>query len=309
MYYDRINGAAQGDSLRMGGILCCWNDNLVHDEYDIIRHNLVYPGMLTYSEASWKGHDEDFGEEYLAKFPAVEDEAFSNYREFEDRLIKHRDLYFKGKPFPYVRQTNIEWRVVGPFNHDGDVDKSFPPEDSIASVYVAGSEEYSWSQPIVGGTVHLQHFFGYPSYFPKEEGTYYARTKVWSPDSREVHAWIGFHDWSRSGGRRGGPFPEQGQWHKTNPKVWVNGVSVSPPVWDNPGIEAASDEVPFSDENYFFREPSKIRLKKGWNEVLLKIPVTAGTWKRMFTFVPVDFSNRSVKEAEGLKFSADLIQE
>lgn len=302
LFFERINDAPHGDSLRMGGILCNWNDNLVADEYDAILHNPVYPGILTYSETSWKGQTIDFGEQYLARFPAKNDEAFAQYADFERRLINHRDLYFKDKPFPYVKQTNMEWRVIGPFNHNGNVNASFPPEESILPEYVTGDETFSWSEPITGGTVHLTHFFGYPSYFPKKEGTYYAYTRIWSPGKQQVDAWIGFHDWSRSGGRRGGPFPEQGQWHNTNPKVWVNRALIEPPQWNNPGVGVRSDEVPFSDENYFFREPSKITFEKGWNEVLLKIPVTERTWKRMFTFVPIQYENGSVSEIKGLKY-------
>lgn len=308
LYYDRINGAAQGDSLRMGGILCCWNDNLVNNEYDIIRQNPVYPGIVTYSEAAWTGHAEDFGEKYLAKFPATGDEAFVKFKDFEERLIAHRDRYFRDKPFPYVMQTTMSWRIAGPFEHGGDTEMKFPPEDTIAPVYEFNAETYRWSAPITGGTVHLQHFFGYPSYFEKEEGTYYASSKIWSDEERETDVWISFHDWSRSAGRRGGPFPEQGQWHKSNPQVWVNGVVVPPPVWDNPGMKSSSDEIPFSDENYYFREPAQIKLKKGWNNILLKIPVTANTWKRMFTFIPVEYEDGAVKEAEGLKYSADLFE-
>jgi hypothetical protein len=306
LYFERINDAPHGDSLRMGGILCNWNDNLVTNEYDAILHNPVYPGILTYSETSWTGQYIDFGEEYLAKFPSKDDEAFAKYLDFEERLIRHRDLYFNDKPFPYVKQTGMEWSIAGPFNHNGDLNSSFPLEESIKTEYIIDSESFAWSYPIIGGTVHLTHFFGYPSYFPKQEGTYYAYTRIWSPKKQTLDAWISFHDWSRSGGRRGGPFPEQGQWHNTNPKVWVNGEAIEPPVWKKPGVEVRSDEIPFSDENYFFREPSKINLEKGWNEVLLKIPVQERTWKRMFTFVPVDISAGNAREVEGLRFSAQI---
>jgi hypothetical protein len=306
LYFERISGAAHGDSLRMGGILCNWNDNLVSNEYDAVRHNPVYPGIVTYSETSWTGQTEDFGEKYLAKFPERNTVAYQKFVDFEERLIKHRDLYFQDKPFPYVKQSHMQWRIVGQFNHEGEVNRKFPPEDSIAAEYVEDSEKYTWSEPITGGTVHLTHFFGYPSLFPKETGTYYAFTRIWSPEKQTVDAWIGFHDWSRSGGRRGGPFPEQGQWHNTNPQVWLNGEVIPPPKWNNPGLEANSEEVPFSDENYFFRDPAKIQLKKGWNEVLLKIPVKTNTWKRMFTFVPVRFEGLNVKEVEELEFSTEI---
>lgn len=305
LYFERINDAPHGDSLRMGGILCNWNDNLVATEYDAILHNPVYPGILTYSETSWTGQSIDFGEKFLATFPPKNSEAFAQFADFEDRLIKHRDLYFREKPFPYLKQTDMEWRITGPFNHDGDVNTSFPPEESILPEYVSGDETFKRSEPITGGTVHLTHFFGYPSYFPKQEGTYYAYTRIWSPKKQIVDAWIGFHDWSRSGGRRGGPFPEQGKWHNTNPKVWLNGTLIEPPFWNNPGVGIRSDEIPFTDENYFFREPAKINLEKGWNEVLLKIPVMKGTWKRIFTFVPVKYENESVSEIDGLKYGFD----
>ncbi len=306
LFFERINGAAHGDSLRMGGILCCWNDNLVADEYDVIRHNPVYPGIVVYSETSWKGQPEDFGEQYLAKFPPTDDSAFQKYAEFEERMIRHRDRYFENKPFPYVKQTHIRWRVIGPFDHEGDLNRKFAPEDSIIPAYSGDSVTDYWSEPVTGATVHLNHFFGYPSSFPNESGTYYAYTSIWSPESQRVDAWIGFHDWSRSGGRRGGLFPEQGQWHNTNPQVWVNGINILPPQWNNPGLDAATEEVPFSDENYYFREPASIQLEKGWNKVLLKIPVTRNTWKRMFTFVPVQVDGTNVREIEGLKFSADI---
>ena len=306
LYFERINDAPHGDSLRMGGILCNWNDNLVADPYDAILHNPVYPGILTYSETSWTGQSIDFGEQYLAKFSPKDEKAFTRFADFEERLIRHRDLYFNDKPFPYVKQTNMEWRIAGPFNHNGDVNKTFPPEESIQPEYLVESESTAWSEPIFGGTVHLTHFFGYPSYFPKQDGTYYAYTRIWSPKNQQVDAWISFHDWSRSGGRRGGPFPVEGQWHNTNPKVWVNGKLIEPPIWNNPGVEVRSDEVPFSDENYFFRDPSKINFERGWNVVLLKIPVLTHTWKRMFTFVPVDVSAGNAREVEGLRFSAHI---
>ena len=79
-----------------------------------------------------------------------------------------------------------------------------------------------------------------------------------------------------------------------------------PPEWNNPGLEANTEEIPFSDENYYLREPAKIHLEKGWNDVLLKIPVTSATWKRMFTFVPVKTNNGNVKEIDGLKFSPEI---
>lgn len=73
-------------------------------------------------------------------------------------------------------------------------------------------------------------------------------------------------------------------------------------------MEVKSDEVPFADENYYFRQPSQVGLRKGWNTVLVKIPVQASTWKRMFTFVPVDHYRGQAREVEGLRYSAQFEQ-
>jgi hypothetical protein len=305
LYFDRICMASSGDSLKLGGILCCWNDNNVNEEYDIIRQNPVYPGMLTYSETSWHGQPVDFGDNYLAKLPSPENPLYKEFREFEERLTIHRDRYFQDKPFPYVKQSQIVWRMIGPFDNRGDLNRSFPVEGGIQENYTIDSKNYSWTGPNYGGTIHIRHFFGFPSLFSEKQGTVYATTNIWSPKDQDVDSWIGFQDWSRSGGRRGGPFPQQGQWHSTNPKVWVNGEMINPPVWKNPGLAEKTEEISFSDENYFFRESTKINLKKGWNTVLLKVPQGGTSWKWMFTFVPVRIENNQVKEIEGLRFSVN----
>jgi len=302
LYFDRICGVSSGDSIRMGGILCCWNDNNVNDGYDILRQNPVFPGILTYSETSWKGQTENIGVAYLAKLPDPENHLFKEFTEFEDRLIRHRDLFFSGKPFPYVRQTGMVWNLIGPFDNGRDVNRKFPVEDTIQKNYLIDRKVFTWNGPFHGGTIHIRHFFGYPSCFEQKEGTVYAFAEIWSPVKQETGWWIGFQDWSRSGGRRGGPFPQQGQWHKTNPEVWVNGREVPPPVWNNPGLAEKTEDIPFSDENYYFREPARITLNKGWNRVLIKIPQDGTSWKWMFTFVPVEKDKAGMHEINGLKF-------
>lgn len=298
LYFDQICGAAHGDSLRLGGILCCWNDNNVDDEYDILRQNPVYPGMLTYSETSWKGQPVDFGEQFLAKLPSPENPLFQEFQEFENRLVQHRDRYFRGKPFPYVKQTGISWEFYGPV---GETES----DDLQKSEFKKQKNSKQSIGPVYGGTIHISHFFGFPSWISEKQGTVFASTNIWSPIDQEVGCWIGFHDWSRSGGRRGGPFPQQGQWHNTDPKVWLNRKLIEPPVWKSPGLTEKTEEIPFSDENYFFRNPTTISLKKGWNEVVLKVPHGGISWKWMFTFVPVRLENGLVKEVEGLRFSVE----
>ncbi|MFR4224279.1 MAG: hypothetical protein ACLT38_12155 [Akkermansia sp.] len=58
------------------------------------------------------------------------------------------------------------------------------------------------------------------------------------------------------------------------------------------------------DENYHFREPSMVPLRKGWNRVLVKSPSNNSARRWMFTFVPVLVNPKTpgcnVKEYPGL---------
>lgn len=292
----------KSDSLALGGVLCAWPDNNITHERDILKQNPIYPSMVFYADAIWKGREKNYTE-YWAKLPHENTEAFQAFKNFEEKVIAHRDLFFKGKEFPYIKQTNIQWKIIGPFSYKGDTAVKLAVEDTLKATYTVKGKDYKWSEPSVGATIHLKHFFDFPALTDKRSGTFYAYTEIYSPDNRVQDFWIGFQGWSRSGGRRGGPFPAQGQWHSTNPKIWVNDLEVMPPVWKQPNIEEKSDEIPFIDEDYFYRTPTKVTLKKGWNKVLLKIPQGVNSWKWMFTCVPVKIKKDGVKEVNELKYS------
>ena len=140
----------------------------------------------------------------------------------------------------------------------------------------------------------------------QKNGTYYAYTNIYSPNDRIQDFWVGFQGWSRSS-RRGGPTPNQGQWHSTNPKIWVNNIEVAPPIWKQPDLKEEAHEIPFIDEDYFYRSPTKIQLKKGWNKVLLKIPQGGKSWKWMFTCIPVKIAGKNISEVPELTFKKDIL--
>ncbi|PCH77952.1 MAG: hypothetical protein COB98_01995 [Flavobacteriaceae bacterium] len=296
----------KGGSLALGGILCAWPDNNINHESDILKQNPIYPSMLFYADAIWKGRKKDFPQ-YWAKLPPKGTKELAAFSRFEKKVLNHKERFFKNKDFSYVKQTDIQWKIIGPFDHKGNTAKIFPVEKIIKPNYKIDGRTYQWKDSIVGGTIHLKHFFGFESYTSKKEGTYYAYTTIYAPSKRSQDFWIGFQGWSRSGGRRGGPTPKQGQWHITNPKVWVNNISISAPVWKQPNITVNSAEIPFVDEDYFYRTPTKINLKKGWNTVLLKIPHKKGLFKWMFTFVPIHKKGIHVTLAEELIFNSTFI--
>lgn len=85
-------------------------------------------------------------------------------------------------------------------------------------------------------------------------------------------------------------------------QIFVNGREIAPPQWKKPRNSGV-----MVDENYHFREPSMVPLKKGWNRVLVKSPSNNSARRWMFTFVPVLVNPKTpgcnVKEYPGLKFS------
>ncbi|MFS4417441.1 family 20 glycosylhydrolase [Maribacter sp. 2307ULW6-5] len=301
LFFQQPARQPSGDSLALGGILCAWPDNNVAHERDILGQNPIYPAMVFYADAIWNGRKEN-KLAHWANLPKAGTADLRAFAQFEDAVLRHKATFFKQKEFPYVKQTDIHWELIGPFDHKGNVSKRFPVEDGLEPKYTVDGKTFEWQGPYVGGTVHLKHFFGFPAVTEEASGTFYARTEIYSPEARTQDFWIGFQGWSRSGGRRGGPFPEQGQWHTTEPKIWVNGTEVPPPVWQQPGLKTKTDEIPFVDEDYFYREPTKIVLKKGWNTVLLKIPHGKNSWKWMFSCIPVHFDENGVQRAPGLRY-------
>jgi hypothetical protein len=290
-----------GDSLALGGILCAWPDNAVGDEMDILRQNPIYPALVFYSDAIWSGRERDYPE-YWAQLPLYGTTEWRQFADFENDIILHRDLFFQGKPFPYVKQQNLVWSLIGPFDHQGILTAGFQPEKEILPNYTVGDTSFQWSNGHVGGTIHLNHFFGFPSVTDIKIGTYYAATQIYSEEAKIQSFWIGFQGWSRSG-RRGGPTAAIGEWHKTKPKVWVNQKEIHPPNWRQPRLGEDTSEIPFVDEDYFYRVPTQVPLKKGWNAVLLKIPNDSSSWKWMFTLIPVEENNQSIKEASSIQFN------
>lgn len=300
LYFQQPCRQPKGDDIALGGILCAWPDNNIGHERDILIQNPIYPSMVFYADAIWKGRSKDYNE-YWAKLPHPTTPEFLAFKTFEEKVITHRNLFFKGKEFPYIKQTGIQWKVIGPFNHNGDMLNSFPIEEALKDNYSIQGKDYQWQDSIVGATVHLKHFFGFPSLTKNKSGTYYAYTEIYSPDARIQDFWVGFQGWSRSS-RRGGPTASLGQWHSTNPKIWVNKIEIAPPVWKQPNLGEETHETPFIDEDYFYRNPTKIQLKKGWNKVLLKIPQGGTSWKWMFTCVPINIDGTDVREMKDLKF-------
>ena len=262
-----------GNPQTLGGILCHWPDNNAGDQMNIYRQSPVFPALLAASERYWTGRTQQ-RKEYWGKLAP-------DFAEFESRMLAHRDRYFRDWPFQYVKQTDIVWKL-----------SMQPVAGVVASVPDASVEAR-------GATIHINHFW-YDGWLPKaKSGVATAQTFVWSPQEQTVGFWINFNGPSRSG--RDSANPAKGQWSNTGSQVWVNDKELPPPDWKQPGKQSA--EVPFVDEDYFYRSPTPVALKQGWNKIVIKAARTAGIRKWMFTCVPVAVDGNQVREVEGLKFA------
>ena len=281
-----LDNQPQGDASHIGAEICLWNDRAVDNETDLLRMNPVYPAMLAFAERSWLGGGEQKWTAVIGPPGSVKAGAFN---EFEARLLDQQKEYFEGLPFPYSKQSDLVWNLYGPYQNNGELSTQFPPEQK-------GSGKLIPVLKIVGGTIVLRHWW-YPSVQgaigdPKKNTTWYATTQIWSDEDKAESFWIGFNNLSRSYSTDS---PPAGQWDDRGSMVWVNNRQISPPLWKHAGHKGYI-ETSLIDEGYEYRNPTVVQLKKGWNKVLIKLPVgsfSGKDWnnpvKWMFTVLPVCF--------------------
>ena len=299
-----------GSNEREGGIFCVWNDRISSSDDQILLQNDFYPMMLTAAEKFWCGGGLS-KKEWSICTDQPSDQTFRLFHDFENRLLEHKKKYFEGMPFPYVRQTNVCWRITDAFPNRGNLTTAFPPEREMASVYHFGGTDYA-TRLAYGAAIYLRHYWGkmVPAFYadPKPNSTSYAFTEVYSPKYQQVGMWIGFHNFGRS---EGDATPPTGKWDFKESAIWLNDLLISPPVWENPGRKPANLEVPYSNENFELRAPTFVNLHAGWNSVRLKMPVgefsSASTRlvKWMFTAIFVTPDGRDA--VEDLIYSPDKI--
>ena len=152
--------------------------------------------------------------------------------------------------------------------------------------------------------VHHPHIVNVLEVF-EENHTAYAVTWVYSPREQPAGLLLEFQNYSRS---ESDLPPLQGKWDYKESRAWLNGVTLSPPVWENVHRQR-SNEVPLANENCVSRPPLQVTLHEGWNKLLLKLPVgrfqtpEVRLVKWMFTAMFVTPDGRD--ELDGLVYSAD----
>ena len=311
LYTSRIYQAEQGSDDLAGAILAVWNDRLLEPATEIVRQNGFYPAMLALAERAWLGGGYQYFDRNGTLLPTGDTEEFRAFAGFERRMLWHKEHHFKGYPFSYVKQTNVRWRITDAFPNGGDLEKVFPPERELKEKYTYDGCTYE-SRPAVGAGIYLRHVWGtlVPGFYPKpeENTTAYAYTWVYSPDDREVGLWAEFQNYSRS---EADLPPPPGRWDYKGSRIWVNDREIEPPVW-TAVHRVRSNEIPLGNENCVGRPPLPVHLHKGWNKVLLKLPVgkfsipEVRLLKWMFTVVFVTPDGEQA--AEGLVYSPEKIK-
>ena len=269
------------DGEKLGATICVWHDDATSGDEDVVRMNAVYPAIVLLSDNFWRGREKDEPSLY-ARLPPPEDARFALAADLERRLLAHRDKVLKDfpHPFPYVAQTHMRWRMT-----DG--------------------EGRLLAKDIAQATIYPRHFwFQQGAYAPADNGEVILETWIRSPADISCGAWVGMTGFSRSDGRsRDGPVPRIGQWNKHGASIELNGEKLKPPKWAQPGTGVNSRETPLVDEDYWYRAPLPIRLKKGVNHVKMILPKHGG-WKWIGTFTPVAGTSDHPRDVPGLVYSS-----
>ncbi|MDE6512627.1 MAG: beta-N-acetylhexosaminidase [Muribaculaceae bacterium] len=280
-----------------GTISAPWNDRKTPTQTDIIRQNNFYANVLASAERAWKGG----GERYIETGGTMLPNSGSEYDEFADwerRFLFHKNTTLNGEPIPYVKQTNVRWHVTEGFPNNGNSAATFAPEN--------GLDNPSWTvTPVTGAGIYLRHTWGgtVPGLYPNAalNQTAYAYTYVYSPVEQTAGALIEFQNYGRS---ENDLAPDNGKWDRKGSRIWLNDEELIAPNWTNAG-KSINSEVDLGNENFTAREPLKVKLREGWNKVLVKLPYVAASGVRLnkwlWTFVLTDSEGKDA--LEGLIYS------
>lgn len=308
LYTSRIYNVEQGSDDIAGTIVALWHDRYVADERNLVIENNFYPNALAMAERAWRGGGMQYFDGTGTILRSEDSAEFKAFADFERRMLWHKEHTFQGYPFAYVKQTDVKWNITDAFPNGGDLAKAFPPEQELRKSYLYEGKEYAVN-PAIGAGIYLRHVWGelVPAFYknPQENHTAYAYTWVYSPKAQEVGLWAEFQNYSRS---EMDLAPPQGRWDYKGSRIWLNDKEVFPPVW-TATHRVKSNEVPLGNENCVGRPPLPVQLQKGWNKVLLKLPVggfrspDVRLVKWMFTTVFVTPDGE--RAVEGLVYSPD----
>ena len=307
IYKSSIYYADKGNAEIAGSLSAYWNDRKTPTQEDIVKQNNMYAAVLATAERCWIGGGKAYIEAGGTTLPNAGEE-YEEFADWERRFLFHKAHSLKNEPIPYVKQTNVRWRITDPVPNNGNAETVFEPEtqgkststDLMPESFTYNGTTYG-SSLATGAGIYLKHTWGttIPSFFGKANSsnvTSYAWTYVYSPEEQTVGAQIEFQNYGRSENDKA---PDAGKWDRKGSDIWLNGERINPPTWDNSGKNIGA-EVDLMNENFTARKPIQVTLKQGWNKVFLKLPYVGASNVRlnkwMFTCVFTDLEGKNAVE-------------
>lgn len=291
IYKSNIYYAQQGSSELAGTITALWNDRKTPSENDIVCQNNLYANVLASAERGWMGGGKQYIEVGGTTLPNYGSE-YDEFADWERRFLFYKDIWLSAEPIPYVKQSNVRWRITEPFPNNGLATAVFPPEEATDGVlpdqFIYDGKTYATGLA-TGAGIYLRHTWGniVPAYLsnPQLNNTIYAWTYVYSSKAQIAGALIEFQNYGRSENDKA---PDTGNWDRKGSRIWLNDKEILPPTWMNTNKDISA-EVDLQNENFSARKPLKVKIKKGWNKVFLKLPYVTANGVRLnkwlFTFV------------------------
>lgn len=279
-------GAAKGDDHSLGVIQCLWPDTRVENKRNIPIQSPQWPAMFAMAERSWKGIPVD-GSRFAGVLPDKDTEAFRAFSLFEKRM----EALAGDKPFPYWRDSFVEWKVYGPV--------ADARRDAVRHALLKGKTPENVAETKArGGNLYFRTRAGAEGLFSKTKPgqTVWAQTVVTAPKSGPLYAMVGFDAPARSTHRCSG-VPAAGEWSQCGTRIWVNGRPIRNPqvyklagqrryerhTWNSP-----DNEISFENEEFWWaRPPTPFRLKPGLNTILIEQPYTGSFQSWGVSFIPV----------------------
>ncbi len=282
----------KGSERALGGILCLWNDVRLASQEQLYPINGMPIAMLPFAERAWVG-GKGYGLDYDMLVPGPENQGHHDLVAFEKKMAYHRDNNLRDWDIRWVANAHIPWQVTIP-----------QPQGTKI-------EDMQWTKAY-GGSVNLYALGKQHGVKQANKMVAWLKTEIYSEEEREIRAWVSLETPSRST-RRSAGIGKQGEW-ETGGKVTINGEPVVPPTpWEEPGAYAYHfstykyadiQNLAWTNEQLFWmREPAKIKLKKGWNTLLIEAPLHYKTpfWYASFTPVEIGKDGR-LTEVQGLQY-------
>ena len=284
LYHSRIGNQTDCRNGIAGCIVAFWNDRRIDNPRQILADNSFYPYMLTLAERSWRGGGTSYFDGKATLLWPEEAAQLADFQAFEQRMLWHKDHLLATEPFPYVAQSEAHWFITEAYDNEGQLQTSFLPEQWQHDLHTLpvriNDTLYIYKdslrlRPIIGNGIYLRHVWGttVPAFYtqPQPNHTAYAIAWVKAKHPQKVGVMLETQNYSRS---ESDLPPPAGAWDERGSRIWINGKEIMAPHWDNTHHER-NNELCLRYENAASRPPVVVTLQRGWNKIMLKLPVAS----------------------------------